>query len=213
MSREPAVAVLGAGGHGKVVVATLRAAGRTVSAVYDDAEERHGTEVLGVPVRGPLSAAAEDGVEAAVIGVGDNRARQAIAGRLELPWVSVVHPAAHVHDSVALGAGTVVFAGAVVQPDSSLGRHGIVNTGASVDHDCVVGDFVHLAPGARLAGHVTVGEGAFLGIGSVAVPGLEVGSWALVGAGSAAVRPVPEGATVLGVPARVVRRGRGPLRT
>ena len=205
--------VLGAGGHGKVVVATLRAAGRTVSAVYDDSEERWGTEVLGVPVRGPLEAASGDGVEAALIGVGDNRARRSIAGRLELPWATVVHPAASVAEAVELGAGTVVFAGAVIQPDTVLGRHGIVNTGASVDHDCRLGDFVHVAPGARLAGGVTVGDGAFLGIGSVAVPGLEIGAWALVGAGSAAVRPVPEGATVLGVPARVVRRTKEPLRT
>jgi sugar O-acyltransferase (sialic acid O-acetyltransferase NeuD family) len=211
------VAVLGAGGHAKVVIATLRAAGLEVAACFDDAEERHGTLFQGVEVRGPIAAAAdwigdwigdriEDADVRAVVAVGDNRARRKIVERLDLPWISVVHPAATVHESVALGDGTVVFAGAVLQPDTVVGRHGIVNTGASVDHDCRLGDFVHVAPGARLAGGVTVGDEAFLGIGSAVIPGIQVGARSTVGAGSAAVRPVPEGATVLGVPARVVRR-------
>jgi UDP-perosamine 4-acetyltransferase len=199
-------AVLGAGGHGKVVIATLQAAGWWVAAAYDDAEERWGGELLGVPIRGPLDAAAASEVDGAVVAVGDNRARKSLAERFDLPWIAVVHPAAVVHPSVELGPGTVVFAGAAIQPDTRIGRHAIVNTGASVDHDCRLGDFVHVAPGARLAGGVTLEEGAFLGIGSAAVPGLTVGAWATVGAGSAAIRPVPAGATVVGVPARVVRR-------
>lgn len=206
------VAVLGAGGHAKVVIATLRAAGLEVAACFDDSEERHGTELLGVPVEGPLAAAPaaglDGGFEAAVVAVGDNRARRAIVERLDLPWTSVIHPAATVHDSVVLGEGTVVFAGAVIQPDTVLGRHGIVNTCASIDHDCRLGDFVHAAPGVRLAGGVTVGDGAFLGIGSAAIPGVEIGAWSVMGAGSAAVRAVPERVTALGVPARVVRRER-----
>jgi UDP-perosamine 4-acetyltransferase len=196
------VAVLGAGGHGKVVIATLQAAGWQVAAVYDDAEERWGGAVLGVPIRGPLGAAAGAEVDGAVVAVGDNRARKSLAERFDLPWIAVVHPAAVVHPSVELGAGTVVFAGAAIQPDTRIGRHAIVNTGASVDHDCRLGDFVHVAPGARLGGGVTVGEGVFVGIGSSVVPGITIGPWATVGAGAAVVRDVAAGATVVGVPAR-----------
>lgn len=203
--RPGRVAVLGAGGHAKVVIATLQAAGWEVAAVFDDAEARWGGEVLGLPVRGPLEAARQVEVDGAVIAVGDNRARQAVAERLELPWVPLVHPAASVHPSVSLGQGTVVFAGAVIQPDTVVGRHGIVNTGASVDHDCRLGDFVHVAPGCRLAGKVTAGEGALLGIGSAVLPDLSVGAWAVLGAGATAVRPVPDGAVAVGLPARVVR--------
>lgn len=200
--------VLGGGGHGKVVISTLQAAGWEVTAVYDDAEARWGGEVLGVPVRGPVEAAREAEVDGGVVAVGDNRSRQAVAGRVELPWITVVHPAAVVHPSVGLGIGTVVFAGAVIQPDTEIGAHGIVNTGASVDHDCRLGDFVHVAPGCRLAGGVVVGDGALLGIGSAVVPDASVGAWAVLGAGATAVRPVPAGATFVGVPARALRSER-----
>jgi len=204
MSRT--AAVLGAGGHGKVVIATLRAAGWEVASAWDDAEARWGEEVLGVPIRGPLERAGEAGAEGYVLALGSNRQRRRLAEALDLPWVSAVHPAAVVHPSVALGPGTVVFAGVVIQPDSGVGRHAIVNTAASVDHDCRLGDFVHVAPGVRLAGGVTVGEGGLLGIGSSVLPGLAVGAWATVGAGAAVVRKVPDGATVAGVPARLLER-------
>ncbi len=207
-----AVAVLGSGGHAKVVVSTLRAAGVEVAALYDDDASRWGTEAAGIEIRGPIAAAAEDGHREAVIAIGDNRTRRRIAGEpalAEMEWRTVIHPAAWVDPSVRLGAGTVVFAGAVVQPDAVLGEHVIVNTGASIDHDCQVASFCHVAPGARLAAGVTAEEGAFFGIGSVAIPGVTVGAWSTLGAGSAAVRPVPAGAVALGVPARVVKRTRG----
>jgi acetyltransferase EpsM len=86
----------------------------------------------------------------------------------------------------------------------------ILNTSCSVDHDCVVEDFAHLAPGVRLAGNVHVGEGALLGVGSCVIPGVRIGRWATVGAGAAVIEDVPDYATVVGVPARVIKIGEGP---
>ena len=206
MSDRRAV-VLGAGGHAKVVIATLEAAGWEVAAALDDDPARRGDRVLGVEVAGPVAdLAAWDGV-AAVAAIGDNRARQRLVARVEelLPgvsWATAVHPSAVVHPSARLGPGTVVFAGAVVQPEAALGAHVVVNTGASVDHDCRIGDFVHLAPGGRLAGGVAVAEGALLGIGCAVLPGRRVGAWAVVGAGATVVEDVADGWTVVGTPAR-----------
>lgn len=205
MSRRRA-AVLGAGGHAKVVIATLQAAGWEVEAAYDDAEERWGDEVLGVPVRGPLGEARDAGIEAAVLGIGSNRDRRRLAGEIALPWISVIHPAAVVHPSVRLGPGTVVFAGAVIQPDTEIGRHAIVNTGASVDHDGRIGDFAHVAPGCRLGGGVTVGEGALVGIGASVVPAVTIGAWSVVGAGSTVVAHLGSGVMAYGTPARERKR-------
>lgn len=201
------MAVLGAGGHAKVVIATLRAVGHEVVAAYDDSAARWSGEILGVAIRGALEGARTASAEGFVLAVGDNRARRRIAERFDLAWATVVHPAATVHSSVRLGPGTVVFAGAVIQPDTTVGRHGIVNTGSSVDHDCRLGDFVHVAPGARLGGAVAVDDGTLVGIGSSVLPGIQVGAWATVGAGAAVVADVPRGATVVGVPARPPSKG------
>lgn len=205
MSAATAVQVVGAGGHGKVVIATLQAAGFEVVGVFDDAFDGGERHILGAPVLGRATDLAR-GVPA-VLAVGDNRARAALAARLEATWVSAVHPRAWVHPSVRLGHGTVVFAGAVIQPEASLGRHSIVNTCASIDHDCQLGDFVHIAPGCHLSGGVRCGEGALLGVGSCARPGASVGAWTAVGAGAAVVGELPDEVVAVGVPARVVARG------
>lgn len=200
-----AVHVVGAGGHAKVVVATLQAAGFEVEAAWDDDPARVGGNLLGVAIRGPVAAVPAGAP--VVIAVGSNEARKRIAGQLAgRSFVSVVHPAAVVHSSAILGQGTVVFAGAVVQPDARLGEHVIVNTGACVDHDCILESFVHVAPGVRLAGNVSLREGAFLGIGVSVVPGIEIGAWTIVGAGAVVVKHLASKVTAVGCPARASQR-------
>ena len=204
MSAEPVV-VIGAGGHGKVVVSALLAAGIRVPCVLDDDREKWGSEIFGVPVRGPVSNEVEAG-RLAVLGIGRNEDRKRFAETSDLNWTTVVHPHAWVHPSVFLGAGTVVFAGAIVQPDTVIGRHVIVNTGALIDHDCEIGDYAHLAPGVKLSGGVRLDEGVFLGIGSCTIPGVNVGEWTTVGAGAAVVNDLPSEVIAVGVPARELER-------
>jgi sugar O-acyltransferase (sialic acid O-acetyltransferase NeuD family) len=209
MSAEPVV-VIGAGGHGKVVVSTLLAAGFRVPCVFDDDREKWGSEILGVPVQGPVSVSDEvEHRRLAILGIGQNEERQRFAEALNLNWATVVHPRAWVHPSVRLGVGTVVFAGAIIQPGTVIGRHVIVNTGALIDHDCEIGDYAHVAPGVKLSGGVRLGEGVFLGIGSCAIPGVRVGEWTTVGAGAAVVDDLPSKMTAVGVPARELERKGG----
>jgi UDP-perosamine 4-acetyltransferase len=197
------VVVIGAGGHAKVVIATVRAAGGEVVAAYDDDQTRWGHSILGVSIDGPISPDAI-GSSPAILAIGSNRARKAIAARVEARWITVRHPDTTVHPSVSLGPGTIVFAGSVIQPDSTLGAHTIVNTASSIDHDCIVGDFVHVGPGVRLCGGVTVDEGVLLGVGAKVAPNVEIGPWSTAGAGAVCVVDVPGDKTVVGVPAREV---------
>lgn len=197
------IIVVGAGGHAKVVIATVRAAGGEVVAAYDDDQARWGQQILGVPIKGPISRDAIADAPA-IIAIGNNRARRSVSEKLDAEWIAVRHPNAVVHASVSVGPGTVVFAGAVVQPDATLGAHVIINTAASVDHDCIVGDFVHVSAGTRLCGGVTVDEGVLLGCGAKVIPNVEIGAWSAVGAGAVCVVDVLRSTTVVGVPARSI---------
>jgi sugar O-acyltransferase (sialic acid O-acetyltransferase NeuD family) len=198
------VVVIGAGGHGKVIVSTLLEADIEVTRILDDDAAKHGSRILGIPVH-PLAEAAGAG-ELAILGIGTNDDRKRLAESMGFDWATVVHPQAWVHAGVRLGAGSVVFAGAVIQPGTTIGKHVIINTGALIDHDCEVGDYAHVAPGAQLAGGVRLGEGAFLGIGCCAVPGVRIGDWATVGAGAVVTNDVAAGDTVVGVPAKPLRK-------
>jgi sugar O-acyltransferase (sialic acid O-acetyltransferase NeuD family) len=202
------IALIGAGGHAKVVIGALQAAGYRNLVVYDDDASRTGTTVLGVRVAGTSRAALDAKHTGALLCIGNNAVRRKLAS-LALPWMTLVHPHSWVHESVRLGKGAVVFAGAVIQPEAIIGEHAIVNTAASVDHECVLGDFSQLTPGVHLGGNVTVGEGAFLGVGASVIPGVKIGDWSVVGAGAVVVRDLPQQVLATGVPART-RRALGP---
>lgn len=193
--------VLGAGGHARVILGLLRALNRPVAGLLDD--HSAGQEVMGYPVLGPLDALPDRPDTEAVMAIGANRVRQALATRwTAVNWVTLVHPAAFVDPGAQIGPGSVVMAGAVVQPGAHLGRHVIVNTGATVDHDCRLQDFVHVAPGVHLAGQVTLEEGVFMGVASAALPGVQVGAWTVIGGGGVVTRTLPGGVVATGLPAR-----------
>lgn len=57
---------------------------------------------------------------------------------------------------------------------------------------------------ARKSAGITVGDGAWLGAGAKVLDGVDIGANAVVGAGAVVRNSVPERATAVGVPARVV---------
>jgi len=205
---EPVV-VIGAGGHSKVVAATLIEAGFRVAFFLDDDEKKWGRTIFDIPITGPIDAIKkEEKKYKAIVAIGDNSLREKIVHNYSnyFDWISVIHPNAYVHSSVKIGKGSVIFAGAVIQPETIIGDHVIINTGATIDHDCKVYDFVHIAPGVNLAGGVTVQKGSFLGIGTKVIPGVKIGSWSIVGAGSVVINDIEAGVTAVGVPARVIKK-------
>ena len=203
------VVVAGGGGHAKVVVDVLRAAGWEVVG-YTDPEGRPGDRIAGVERLGgdeALAGVRAAGVRWAIVALGDNGLRLRVAERmaaLGFELATAVHPSAQVSPSARLGRGVVVMPGAIVNADSTIGDQAIVNTAASIDHDCHLGRGVHVAPGTRLAGYVTVEDEVLIGVGSVVGRGrpLTLGRGAIVGIGSAVVEDVPAGTTVVGRPAR-----------
>lgn len=198
------VAVIGAGGHAKVVAAALLAVGHNVIGFYDDNSQKWGEDIFGIPIVGPISDLTAQKCDRAIIGLGSNQVRKQLATTMDLNWITVIHPFSWVHPEVSLGVGTIVCAGAIVQPGAKIGSHVIINTKASVDHDCMVGDYVHIAV-AHLAGGASADEGAFLSLGSTVLPGLNIGAWAHLGAGSLATKNILAGCTAVGNPARTIK--------
>lgn len=204
--------IIGAGGHGKVIADMMQRQGRQVIGFLDDNRALSGQYVFDLPILGTTEQWQQFNPDGIVVGIGDNRIRHLIVQRIEKmktvpPWISLIHPNAVVAESVTVGAGTVVMAGAIINADTSLGRHVIINTGATVDHDCQIGNFVHIAPGANLAGDVKVLTGAFLGIGCAVVPGCQINQNVVIGAGACVTKSITEpGVTVVGVPARPLKR-------
>ena len=200
-------------GHARVVLEVLLAERAfEVIGLIDDVPanaERSIGEMRVVGSRKDLRRLRNEGVEGVVVGFGSASGRVAVADAIEeagLALPVLVHPSAYVAPSASLERGAQVLPQASVGPGARLGRCALLNTGATVEHDVVVCDCAVVDPGAVLAGRAEVGSSAEIGAGAVLLPDVEVGARAVVGAGAVVTRPVAEADTVVGVPARPVRR-------
>jgi UDP-perosamine 4-acetyltransferase len=199
--------ILGAGGQGRDVLDALLAGGRDVDGVFDDGKP---PLPANVPLLGPL-----DGWRTKVSagagfmpGMGDptDRAELAAAilaagGRL----AKAVHPNAVISSRARIGDGVFIAAGCVLAPEVVVEDLAFLNANCSIDHDCRIGLAAQLSPGVTLPGGVVVGDSAFMGAGAVALPGTRIGVGAVVGAGSVVTHSVPDGVTVAGNPARMLK--------
>lgn len=208
------LAMIGAGGHARVLLALGSALGREFLGVYDpELAKIDATSWRGLPVLGTdedLAAVPRTRFDL-LNGIGQrigSDLRRHVHERLTglgFKFAPVVHPAAWVAVDAMIADGVQIMAGAVVQPGCSIGEGSIVNTRASVDHDCTIGRHVHIAPGATLCGTIEVGCGAFIGAGAVIVQNLRIGSGAIIAAGATAARDVPSGHILMpGAPARPI---------
>lgn len=205
------IVVFGAGGHAKVVIDALEACGTPPEAVYDDNQQLWKKTYYGYEVIGGLAALSElkaDNV-AVVIGIAVNQVRFKLAHQLSamgLRLRGVRHPSAIVSRSAVVAESAQLMGGTIINPDARIGEHSIVNTGGLIEHDTCLDKFIHIGPGAMLSGAVKVLEGAFIGTGACVIPFQKVGAWATVGGGSVVIDEVPDGTTVVGSPARDVRK-------
>lgn len=203
------MAIIGAGGHGRVVLDILLQARQHNPVGFLDNNQRiHGRRVDGLPVIGgidKLQVLHDRGIRAAIVAIGDNGVRRGLADLLEqneIELINAVHPSAQIARNATLGNGIVIAAGSLVCAHCQIGDHAILNTGCIIDHESTIGTAAHICPGVRLAGHVAIESGAFVGIGATVTQNIRIGYEAVVGAGAVVIRDVEPMTTVVGVPAR-----------
>ncbi len=192
--------LFGASGHAKVIADILLKQGIKVDFILDDSPRV--VDIFGIPVRQNNN---QINNEKCVISIGNNAIRKKISENYAFEYQTAIHPKATIAEISKIGVGTVIMANAVINPNAKIGKHCIINTGAVVEHDCKINDFVHISPNASLAGNVEVGEGTHIGIGVSVIQGIKIGKWATVGAGAVIIKDVPDFATVVGNPARVIK--------
>ncbi|WP_411360667.1 acetyltransferase [Pseudidiomarina sp. YC-516-91] len=202
------LAIIGASGHGKVIADIAIACGIRDIVFYDDRWQELG-EHYGCSVVGSLDDAIAAGAteyDAAVVAIGNARTRSTIQSQLQRLAPALIHPSAVISSTATTGQGSVVMPNAVINADTVIGDGVIINSGAVVEHDCTIGDYSHICPNAALAGSVTVGAHSWVGIGSSVIQLVTIGAHVTVGAGSVVIRDIPDGHTVAGNPAKLLKR-------
>jgi len=194
--------IYGASGHAKVIIEIIEGASGFINELYDDDPSKK--LLLKYKVNHDRNIFHLSNVYW-IIAIGNNLIRKNIAEKNLLHYGVAVDIRANISKTVEIGKGTVIMPGVSINCCSKIGLHSIINTNASIDHDCFIENFVHISPNATLCGGVTVGEGSQVGAAAVIIPGVHIGKWATIGAGSVIIKHIPDNATVVGNPGRIVK--------
>ena len=195
--------IFGASGHGKVVAELVASTHSKIEAMIDDLPK---TERFGeIPIINKMPVLDSSTSMSLIIAIGNNEIRKKISARFsDYNYFTCIHKMAYVAPSATFGFGTVVMVHAIINSEAKIGNHVIINTAAIIEHDCTIGDFVHISPKVTLSGSVRVGLGSHLGSGAIVIPGIKIGKWCTIGAGAVITKDIPDGATVVGNPAKII---------
>ena len=173
------IAIIGAGGHGKVVgeIALLNQY-ETIDFFDDRVSEIKNFPFTIIDTLDYLKEHLED-YDAFFVAIGDNQTRSdkiEWLKKYKMNIVSLIHPKSTISKFSSLGIGTCVMANAAVNPGTLIKEGVIINTSTSVDHDCVIEDFAHISPNCSLSGSVRIGKFTHLGTGTSVHPGIHIGN-------------------------------------
>jgi acetyltransferase-like isoleucine patch superfamily enzyme len=122
-----------------------------------------------------------------------------------------------IRENSEIGNDVLVGTNSVLDGHCKIGNNVSIQTDVYITINTTIEDNVFIGPrvvttndkymhyGAKLIGP-TIKKGARIGANSTLLPGVVIGEGAVVGAGSVVTKNVPPGTTVVGNPARIMRR-------
>jgi sugar O-acyltransferase (sialic acid O-acetyltransferase NeuD family) len=186
--------------------------GFRVAGFIDNDPTKKGATFLGYPVFGGfevLDELIERDVRFVNLITGSTRTRYETS--LEMAtrgcrFANLIHPSVDL-TMVDMGVGNYVQENVVLQAAVRLGDNSSIHIGTLVGHETVIGNSVFIAHGCSISGLVRIQDGVFVGTHATVIPRVAIGRWVTIGAGAVVTKDVPDYATVVGVPGKVIKIG------
>ncbi|WP_026672365.1 NeuD/PglB/VioB family sugar acetyltransferase [Alkalihalobacterium bogoriense] len=129
-----------------------------------------------------------------------------IKGLENIVYPNIIHPRAQYNENtVILGYGNVITAGATLTCNITLGNFNLINLNTTVGHDTVIGNFNVINPLVAVSGDIVIKDGCLIGTGAKILQQLKVDEGSTIGAGAVVVKDVEAYSTVVGIPAKKIK--------
>ncbi|QLE02501.1 NeuD/PglB/VioB family sugar acetyltransferase [Galbibacter sp. BG1] len=205
--------IIGAGTQGQVYASYLKEAGVNIVGFIDDDPQLLHQEVIGIPVLGNyqdlFSTSFKEKIQNVYCPIGNNHIRVKYLSTLKKEGYSIpsfIHKTVHIAPDVSLGEAVYMLVGNIVMPHTSIGSYIMVNMDSTIAHHVTLEDGVFLSSGVNIGACIHVKSKAYVGMGVTAMTGIKtIGEDCLLGAGTVIIKDVPDYATVVGNPGRVIK--------
>ena len=181
------LAIIGAGGHGKVVGEIALLNDYNVIDFFDDSInkiKKYPFKICGDLVKLKNNFKNYDFF---FVAIGDNKVRYDKIFWLKKQKkniISLIHPKSTISQFSSIEVGSCVMANAVINAGTIIKEGVIINTSSSIDHDCLIEDYAHVSPNCSLSGNVSIGKFTHLGTGTSVHPDINIGQNVKTGIGS-----------------------------
>lgn len=181
------IAIIGAGGHGKVIGEIALLNNYKIIDFFDDRIK----DINNFPfdIIDTLASIEKyiNNYDSIFVAIGDNKIRKDKMNwlnKFKINFVTLIHPKSTISKFSSISEGSCVMANAVINPGCQIKEGVIINTSASIDHDCFIEEFAHISPNCSISGYVRIGKFSHIGTGTAIHPGINIGNYVKTAVGS-----------------------------
>jgi sugar O-acyltransferase (sialic acid O-acetyltransferase NeuD family) len=194
-------AIIGAGGFGKEIHATLHDKQDVIFFVDDAYYNDYEKNTL------PLSDFNPKEYQV-IVAIADSVVRERIVNSLpkETVYFTYIHSSAQIHgDDVEIGEGSIICAGTIITTNCKIGKHAHLNLITTIGHDNIIGDYFTTAPGTQISGNCTIGDRVYFGTRSCNRQKTKICSDVTIGLNSGVLTDITEPGVYVGTPAKKIK--------
>ena len=204
--------VWGGGSCLRLIRPYLHRIGRDADFIFSDTgKPRAIADLLANPIHDLVEAAQQCDAYVVCIGGSHGLRRSELSIYLEnvfsLKPLQLIHPTAFICETVEVPASIIVMPNVVINSYAGIKRDCMINTSAVIEtYECRLGRGVHIMGSAVITGRVTVEDYATIGSNATVLPDLNIGAQSFVIAGAVVTKSVDPFSTVIGAPAKPMKR-------
>ena len=147
------------------------------------------------------------------VAVGNGDVRKTLADMmydLGIPAIGISHDVSEERFGNCFDDGHLLAYMITITSNCTIGKFFQGGGSSYVGHACTIGDYVTFSPRVTLEGYADIGDFAQMGAYAVVAKGtpdrpIRIGTGATIGMGAVITEDVPDGATVVGHPARILQ--------